>query len=131
MIESRSNIRKDFAQFIEHVKIQRSKGSKGNLSWRSIRKSVRKVENRKKLNGQIYHMASSIIPNYFPELILDNTVIANKLEIIRFNSSVNAYSEDPFTQEFKDVIRRINYNKLRNKNKPVPPIDTIKIFTTK
>lgn len=121
----------EFSKFAKHVKILRNKKSKDHLSWRSVRKSIRKNKNRKKLNRQIFHMASFIIPTYFPELILDNTVIANKLEIIRFNSSVDAYSEDPFTQEFKDVIRRIKYNKLHNKNKPVPPIDTIKLFTTK
>ena len=120
----------EFTKFAKYVKILRNEKSKNNLSWRSIRKSIRKDESRKKLNRQIYHMVSIIIPNYFPE-ILDNTKISNSIETVRYNSMMSLFKEDPFTQEFKDVIRRIKYNKFHNKNKPVPPIDTIKLFTTK
>lgn len=127
---------KDVTCFMKYVKISRSKseGSNGSLSYRTIRKAWRKTQKRKELNKQIYLMANSTIPTYFPELlldiesVLDNNSVACKIERIRYQSAIGAFKEDPFTKEFKDIIRRIRYNCLHNKHKPIPSLDTIKLF---
>ena len=124
---------KDVTYFMKYVKRSKDK-SKGGLSYRSIRKAWRKTQKRKELNKQIYLMANSTIPTYFPELlldiesILDNNSVACKIERIRYQSAIGAFKEDPFTKEFKDIIRRIRYNCLHNKHKPIPSLDTIKLF---
>lgn len=121
---------KDVTCFMKHVKISRSKSkeSGGSLSYRSIRKAWRKTNNRKKLNREIYHMVRFTIPDYFPELILYNSSTFNKMEVIRYNSSRSVYTENPFTKEFRDIIRRARYNRFHKKNKPISPLDTIKLF---
>lgn len=119
---------KDITYFMKKVRISKDK-SNGSVSYRSIRKAWRKTNNRKKLNREVYHMVRFTIPDYFPELIFGINSIQSRIEQIRYNSSIGALKEDPFTKEFKDIIRRINYNVLHKKNKPIPPLDTIKIFT--
>lgn len=119
---------KDVTYFYDKGIISKDK-SKSSVSYRSIRKAWRKTNNRKKLNREVYHMVRFTIPDYFPELIFGINSIQSRIEQIRYNSSIGALKEDPFTKEFKDIIRRINYNVLHKKNKPVPSLDTIKIFT--
>ena len=126
---------KDVTYFMKHVKISRNKSEGGSvLSYRAIRKAWRKTQKRKELNKQIYLMANSTIPTYFPELlldiesVLDNNSVACKIERIRYQSAIGAFKEDPFTKEFKDIIRRIRYNCLHNKHKPIPSLDTIKLL---
>lgn len=118
---------KDVTCFMKYVKRSKDK-SKGSLFYRSIRKAMKKTRSRQRINREIYHMIRFIIPDYFPELILYNSPAFNRMEVIRYNSSRSVYTENPFTKEFRDIIRRARYNRLHKKNKPIPPLDTINLF---